>query len=144
PLDIFINANEFYNPAINTDYGSKSYLSPQHTDRVLYELGTIVLGKKATLNFNINNIPGDKTLNFELKFTPSDCRLPLNIFDPPTDCNLSENISGNLASNSENETFTLSSNLGSTALFEYSLNGNATQSIEIPLTNLETNYVFEY
>jgi len=144
PLDILINANEFYNPNINTDYGSRSYLSTQHTNRVLYELGTIVLGKRATLNFNINNIPGDNTLNFELKFTPSDCQLPLNIFDPPTDCNLSENITGNLASNSENKTFTVPSILGSTALFEYSLNGNDTQTIEIPLTNPETNYVFEY
>lgn len=145
PLDIFINANDFYNPNINENFGSFRYLSSEHTNRVLYDLGTIVLSEKAALNFNLNNIPGDNNiLIYELKFTPADCQLPLNIIDPPIDCTLSENISGNLSPNSESQTFDVPSILGSTVIFEYSLNSGPNETIEILLNNEQNTFTFEY
>ncbi len=145
PLDIFINVNDFYNPNINEDYGSRRYLSPEHTNRVLYELGTIVLGKIASLNISLNNIAGDEnTLSYEVKFTPSVCELPLNVLNPPDNCNLAESSSGNLTSSSENQIVPIYSVQGSNVIFEYSLNGGSLQTIEIPLTNEDNNYVFEY
>ena len=145
PLDIFINVDNFYNQEINHTYSSRAYYSPQHVDRVLYDLGTIVLGKRATLNFNLSNNTGDQnTMSYELLFTPSDCELPLNVINPPDNCNLSESFSGALSPSSENQIIPVNSIQGSNVIFKYSLNSGPLQTIEIPLTNEDNTYVFEY
>lgn len=145
PLDILINVNDFYNPNINEDYASISYISTEHTKRVLYDLGTIALGKNALLNFSFINLPGDENiLTYTIRYTPSLCQLPLNVLNPPENCDLAEDRSGILSATSENEIISIYSIQETNVIFEYSLNNNPTQTIEIPLTNLETNYVFEY
>lgn len=145
PLDIFINVDNFYNQQINYDYSSQAYFSPEHTNRVLYEMGTIVLGKRATLDLNLNNNAGDQnTITYEVLYTPSDCELPLNVINPSDNCNLSENYSGALSPSSENQVIPIYSIQGSNVIFKYSLNAGPTQTIEIPLTNEDNTYVFEY
>lgn len=145
PLDIFINVDNFFIQDINYSYSSNAYYSPEKVDRVLYDLGTIVLGKRAILNFTFTNNPGDQnTLSYELIFTPSDCELPINVTDPPENCNLSESYSEFLTPSSENQTISINSIQGEDVIFKYSLNGNPTQTIEITLTNEENTYVFEY
>ncbi len=145
PLDIFINVDNFYNQEINHTYSSRAYYSPQHGDRVLYDMGTIVLGKRAKLNLNLNNNTSDQnTVSYELLFTPSDCELPLNVIDPPDNCNLSESSSGTLSPSSQNEIIPIYSIQGSNVIFKYSINAGPIQTIEIPLTNEDNTYVFEY
>jgi|GEM_PF-1021553 len=145
PLDIFINVDNFYNLNINDDYSSRSYFSEIRNNILLHDLGTIVLGKKALLNFTFNNLPGDEnTLVYKIKFTPANCELPLNVFDPPENCDLGADIEGDFNPNSENRTLNIESVLGTKIILEYSLNFEPTQTIEISLTNLESNYVFEY
>ncbi len=145
PLDIFINVDIFFNQQINDNYSSRAYYSPQHVNRVLYDLGTIILGKDAALTVNINNNPGDQnTLSYEVLFTPADCVLPLNVIDPPDNCNLSESLSGALSPSSENQIIPLNSIQGSNVIFKYSVNAGPLQTIEIPLTNEDNTYVFEY
>lgn len=145
PLDILINVDNFYSIPINEEYSTRSYFSEAHTNRLLYNLGTIVLSKRATLNFTFNNIPGDEnTLTYTIKYTPANCELPLNVFDPPENCDLNASFEGNFNSISENKTIHVESILETNVILEYSINFEPTQTIEIPLTNLETNYVFEY
>ncbi len=145
PLDILVNVDNFYNISINDEYSTRSYFSEAHTNRLLYDLGTIVLEKRATLNFTFNNIPGDEnTLTYTIKYTPANCELPLNVFDPPENCELNASFDGNFNSISENQTIHIESILETNVILEYSINFEPTQTIEIPLTNLETNYVFEY
>lgn len=143
PLDIFINYENFTNT--QDFYSSLAYYSPEHTDRVLYDMGTIVLGKRATLNLILKNSSGtEDILNYEIKFTPSLCELPLNMTNPPENCDLSQNRSGSLSPSSENQPFYINSIQNSNVIFEYSINDGPTQTIEIPLTNEENTYVFEY
>lgn len=145
PLDILVNVDNFYNIPINEEYSTRSYFSEVHNKRLLYDLGTIVLAKRAMLNFNFNNIPGDEnTLTYTIKYTPANCELPLNVFDPPENCDLAASFEGNFNSSSENQTLHIESILETNVILEYSINFEPTQAIEIPLTNLETNYVFEY
>ena len=145
PLDIFINVDNFYNTTITNDFTNRSYLSGEHTNRLLYDLGTIILGKRAILNLSFNNIPGDEnTLIYEIKFTPANCELPLNTLNPPQNCDLVASIEGDFNSISENRTIYVESVLGTHVILEYSLNFEPIQTIEIPLTNPESNYVFEY
>ncbi len=108
-------------------------------------MGTIVLGKRAKLNLNLNNNGGDQnTVSYELFFTPSDCELPLNVVNPPDNCNLSESSSGMLSPSSQNEIIPIYSIQGSNVIFKYSLNSGPMQTIEIPLINEDNTYVFEY
>jgi len=145
PLDIFINVDNFYNIHINYDFSNRSYYSETHNKTLLHDLGTIVLGKRATLNLTFNNLPGDEnTLVYKIKYTPANCELPLNVFDPPENCDLAASFQGELDPISENRTIFTETVLGTNAILEYSLNFEAAQTIEIPLTNLATNYVFVY
>jgi hypothetical protein len=145
PLDIFINVDNFHQHNINYDYTNRSYFSEAHNNKLLYDLGTIILGKRALLNFTFNNIPGDEnTLIYEIKYTPANCELPLGALNPPENCDFGGSYEGDFNSLSENRTVYIESVLSSNVILEYSLNFEPVQTIEIPLTNLETNYVFEY
>ncbi len=145
PLDILINVDDYYNQQINFTYSSRAYYSSEHTNRVLYEMGTIVLEKRAILDLNLTNITGDQnTVTYEIQFTPSNCELPLNVVNPPNDCNLSGSFTGALSPSSENQVIPIYSIQGSNVIFEYSLNAGPTQTIQIPLTNEANTYVFEY
>ena len=144
PLDIFINVDEYYDQYSN-EYSSRSYIAPQRVNRVLYDLGTIVLEKKAELHFTFRNAsPEPNTLSYEIFYTPSDCRLPLNSTSPPEDCTGSEKISGIHTASSTNNFFQLFSIRNSVVLVRYSLNGGPLQTLEIPLTDERNSYVLEY
>ncbi|PHR12297.1 MAG: hypothetical protein COA40_08505 [Aequorivita sp.] len=145
PLDVLINIDPFFYLNVDYDYSSLAYRSSVHNDRLLYDLGTIILGDKAELNLTFNNLLGDEnTLGYTIKYTPANCELPLNVTNPPDNCDLAAIREGDLNPISENTTVSIESILGSTVLLEYSLNFEPVQTIEIPLTNLDTNYVFEY
>ncbi|MCB0464769.1 MAG: carboxypeptidase regulatory-like domain-containing protein [Aequorivita sp.] len=145
PLDIFINVDNFYNQQVNQDYSSRAYFSQQHVNRVLYDMGSITLGKMAELKLTLNNNGGDQnTVSYEILYTPSACELPLNVYNPPSDCNLSEMKTGSLMPSSENQIISIYSIQGENVVFNYSLNSGDTQTIEIPLTNASNTYVFEY
>ncbi len=145
PLDIFINVDNFYNQQVNQDYSSRAYFSQQHVNRVLYDMGSIALGKMAELKLTLNNNGGDQnTVSYEVLYTPSACELPLNVYDPPTDCYLSDMKTGSLMPSSENQIISIYSIQGENVVFNYSLNSGDTQTIEIPLTNASNTYVFEY
>ena len=145
PLDIFINVDNFYNQQVNQYYSSRAYFSQQHVNRVLYDMGSITLGKMAELKLTLNNNGGDQnTVSYEILYTPSACELPLNVYNPPSDCNLSEMKTGSLMPSSENQIISIYSIQGENVVFNYSLNSGDTQTIEIPLTNASNTYVFEY
>lgn len=145
PLDIYINVDNFFNSTINSEYSNRSYLSAVHNKRLLYDLGDIILGKRVKLNFIFNNIPGDEnTLDYTIEYTPANCEIPLTVVNPPENCDLGASYEGNLSQISENRTLNIESLMGTNVILTYSLNFEPTQTIEIPLINLETNYVFEY
>lgn len=144
PLDIFINVKKHYDHQTN-EYSSLSYLSEQRVSRVLYDMGTVILEKKAQLNFTFSNVASERnTVSYEIFYTPSDCRLPLNVSSPPTDCILSETISGIYSQTSSNELFQIYSLKDHDVMFRYSLNGGPLQTVNIPLPNELNSYVFEY
>ena len=145
PLDISINMDIYNFDNIDYDYASLAYRSSVHNNRLLYDFGTIILGKRAELNLTFNNLPGDgNTVEYNIKYTPATCELPLTVLDPPESCDLAASDEGDLNAFSENRTINIESILGTNVIVEYSLNFEPEQTIEIPITDLETNYVFEY
>ena len=144
PLDILVNVQEYYNTQTN-DYSSRSYLSPQRGHRLLYDLGTIVLEKKAQLHFTFHNVfTQQNSVSYEIIYTPSDCMLPLSTSSPPSDCIMSETISGFYSQTSPNDLIYIYSLRDHDVMFRYSLNGGSMQTVHIPLPNENNSYVFEY
>jgi hypothetical protein len=128
----------------NPDYSSKVYSSGVANRNLLLDLGTVTLNGVGTFSLFLKNQPGDNnSLSYTLSYTSNICNLPINA-NGNDFCELDQTESNYFDQNSENRTINRESILGSFAVFEYSLNNEPTQTIEIPVTNPPTNYVFEY
>lgn len=145
PLFVNVNiAEEIGSEIDNPDYASKIYSSGVANRDLLLDLGTIYLNGIGTLSLFLKNVAGDDNfLEYTLSYTSNICKLPLNA-NGNDFCELDQTESNSFGPTSENRTINRESILGSFAIFEYKFNNGPTQTIEIPVTNPPTNYVFEY
>ena len=125
------------------EYSSQIYTSQMVNRDLLIDLGTITLGAVGTLSIYLRNQSGANNLEYTLSYTSKVCYLPLS-GNGNTSCDLDQIENGAYGPTSQNQNISRESILGSAALFEYSLNNEPKQTIEIPVTNPTTNYVFEY
>ncbi len=145
PLFVNVNITEvFGSETDNPDYASKVYSSGVANRDLLIDLGTITLNGLGSFSLFLKNQSGDENfLNYTLSYTSNICNLPIQANDNDF-CELDQIESNSFGPTSENRTINRESILGSVAVFEYKLNNEPTQTIEIPVTNPPTNYVFEY
>lgn len=144
PLKVLVNrahALDYENEL--PEYSSKIYTSQMTNRDLLLDLGTITLGGVGTLSIYLRNESGDNNLEYTLSYTSKVCHLPLS-GSGNTTCELDQIENEAYGPTSQNQNISRESILGSVALFEYSLNNEPKQTIEIPVTNPTTNYVFEY
>lgn len=125
------------------EYSSQIYTSELANRDSLIDLGTIILGQVGTLSIYLRNESQDNNLEYSLSYTSKVCHLPLN-GQGNNSCNLDQKENGSYGPTGENKNISRESILGTVALFEYSLNNEPKQTIEIPITNPPTNYVFIY
>ncbi len=145
PLHVLVNIASSINfENENPDYSSKVYTSEGANSQLLLDLGTITLSGLGSFSLYLKNLSGDNnSLEYTLSYTSKVCRLSLESNSNPF-CELDQVENGFADPTSENRTLNRESILGSVAVFEYKLNNGATQTIEIPVTNPPTTYVFEY
>lgn len=144
PLKVLVNiAHESSYENEFPEYSSKIYTSQLANRNLLIDLGTIFLGEVGTLSLYLKNESRANNLIYTLSYTSKVCNLPLN-GNGNNSCDRNQIESGANGPTSQNQTISLESILGSVALFEYSLNNEPKRTIEIPVTNPPTNYVFEY
>jgi hypothetical protein len=145
PLHVLVNiASSIYFENENPDYASKVYSSEGPNRQLLLDLGTVTLNDLGTFSIFLKNLSGDtNTVEYTLSYASKVCRLPLES-NNNDDCEFDQRDQGILETNSQNRTISGESILGTVAIFEYKLNNEPTQTIEIPVTNPPVNYVFEY
>lgn len=145
PLHVLANiASNFDFQNENPDFASKVFTSEGANQSVLLDLGSVILNDLGSFSLYLKNLSGDEnSVEYTLSYTSKVCRLSLN-GNLNESCELNQRENGFANPTSESRTLNLESILGSIAIFEYSLNGGPTQTIEIPVTNPPTNYVFEY
>ena len=145
PLMVLINiADPFSLENENSDYSSKIYSSGVANRDLLIDLGTVTLNGVGTFSLFLKNLSGDDNyLKYTLSYTSNICNLPFNA-NGNDFCELDQSENGNFNPTSENRTINRESILGTFAIFEYELNNGPAQTIEIPVTNPPTTYVFEY
>lgn len=145
PLHVLVNIASSINfENENPDYSSKVYTSEGANSQLLLDLGTITLSGLGSFSLYLKNLSGDNnSLEYTLSYTSKVCRLSLESNSNPF-CELDQVENGFADPTSENRTLNRESILGSVAIIEYKLNNGATQTIEIPVTNPPTTYVFEY
>jgi len=144
PLYVLVNIeSNFYFENENPDYASKVYSSEDANKQLLLDLGTVTLSGLGSFSLLLKNLPGDNnTVEYTLSYTSKVCHLPLEFNNDI--CEFDQSTQDFLEVNSQNRTIGGESILGSVAVFEYKVNGGSTQTIEIPVTNPTTTYVFEY
>lgn len=128
----------------NPNYPVRVYKSETPNTSLKLDYGTITLNDLGGFSLMLKNLPGDEnSLQYKISYTTIICHLPLEPGGNNT-CETDQIIEGNLTASSENRTFQSESIVGTHAIFEYSLNGMPVQTIEYPVTNPQTNYVFEF
>ncbi|MGO3182191.1 MAG: carboxypeptidase-like regulatory domain-containing protein [Aequorivita sp.] len=144
PLKILVNlSHSFDDQNAFPDYSSRIYSSDMANQDLLIDLGTIVLSEIGTLSIYLRNESRSNNLEYTLSYTSKVCHLPLSGSEN-NPCELDRIENRSYGPTAENQNISRESVLGTVAIFEYSLNNEATQTIEIPVTNPPTNYVFEY
>lgn len=144
PLKVLVNiSHEWGNENEFIEFSSRIYTSQLANRNLLIDLGTITLGSVGTLSLYLKNESRANNLIYTISYTSKVCNLPLN-GNGNNSCDRNQIESGANGPTSQNQTISLESILGSVALFEYSLNNEPKQTIEIPVTNPPTNYVFEF
>ncbi|MDN3723830.1 carboxypeptidase-like regulatory domain-containing protein [Aequorivita sp. SDUM287046] len=145
PLHVLVNiAANFELENENPDYASKVFSSEGGNEQLLLDLGTITLSNLGSFSMLLKNLHGDNnTVEYTLSYTSKVCRLPLE-FNNNDACEFDQSTEGFLDATSQNRTLGEESVIGTVAIFEYRLNNEPTQTIEIPVTNPPVNYVFEY
>ena len=145
PLHVLVNiASNLSLENDNPDYASKVYSSESANSQLLLDLGTVTLSGLGSFSVLLKNIPSDNnTVEYTLSYASKVCRLPLE-FNSNDTCEFDQSTQDFLEVNSQNRTISGESILGTVAIFEYKLNNEPTQTIEIPVTNPPVNYVFEY
>lgn len=145
PLHVLINiAANFELENENPDYASKVFTSKGANEQLLLDLGTVTLNDVGSFSLLLKNLPGDNnTVQYSLSYTSKVCRLPLE-FNSQDTCQFDQSTEGFLDATSQNRTLGYESITGTNAVFEYKLNDEPTQTIEIPVTNPPATYVFEY
>lgn len=128
----------------NAFYSGKIYFSEAGERDPLLNLGTVTLKGVSTFSIFLKNLPGDENfITYTLSYSSNICKVPLNA-NGNDFCELDITQNNTLNPTSETRTIERNSILSSIAFFEYSLNGEPAQTIEIPVTNPPTTYVFEY
>jgi len=145
PLHVLVNiATSLYFENENTEYASKVYSSEGANKQLLLDMGTVTLNGLGTFSIFLKNLPGDtNTVEYTFSYASKVCRLPLE-FNSNDVCEFDQSTQDFLEVNSQNRTISGESILGTVAIFEYKLNNEPKQTIEIPVTNPPVNYVFEY
>ncbi len=137
-------------PAVNENYASARIINYDEDDFLRvnkYELGSFEIPKVATLEFSIEKISSeDKNLNWSLRLYNTNCDYAYRDTIEPVEnfCYEVYYIARNQDSIKPNYQERFYSLASKPAVFTYTINNNATQSITIPLTNATNNYVFEY
>ncbi len=145
PLSILINTESQFGNLNNDQYSGKVFFSEINNNFIDYPLGNIVLRPMAELNFQLVNNPGDENvLTYSLNIVYDICNVNMDIDGFGGDCQLQGGFPTTLTPNSENIDSIYYSIQGTTAIFEYQLNNDPAQTVEIPLTNPQNTYVFEY
>lgn len=133
----------------NQDYTFVSFRNRENDrQRYFYDLGTLVLRKKANLIVNVSgNYPGSGTLFGTIRYKEYECNYVVNDFEIDDELTYCGEIQRNTgvrvdemfpASSSEIETV-----LGTTAIFEYSINDGPLQTVEIPINQNLVTYELE-
>lgn len=154
PLDIVVNMESTsYASGVSYNYGSLE--NPQYSGKHYfknsrnrndsnYNLGKIQLNEVAKLTIFFNNMPGDTNMvAYKLEFESAICQINLNAIHTQN-CQYLDDYYNQLYPDNSNFQSNLYSQLGTTVLLKYILNNQPEQTISIPLTKLETTYVFEY
>lgn len=144
PLKVLVNiGHEWDNENEFIQYSSRIYTSQLGNRNLLIDLGTITLGEVGTLSIYLRNESGENNLEYSLSYPSTICRISLS-GSGNNSCDRDQTENGSYGPTSQNQNISRGSIVGSVALFEYSLNNEPKQTIEIPVTNPPTNYVFEY
>lgn len=154
PLDIVVNMESTsyasggsYNYGLleNPQYSGKHYFkNSRNRNDSNYNLGKIQLNEVAKLTIFFNNMPGDTNMvAYKLEFESAICQINLNEI-LTQNCQYLDDYYNQLYPDNSNFQSNLYSQLGTTVLLKYILNNQPEQTISIPLTKLETTYVFEY
>lgn len=137
-------------PSINQNYATARIINYDEDDFLRvdkYELGSFEIPKVASLELTIDKISSEeKNLDWSLRLKSTNCDYAYRdtIEAVENSCYEVYYIARNQDSIKPDYQGRFYSLASSPAVFTYTINNGATQSITIPLTNASNNYVFEY
>ncbi|WP_310993927.1 carboxypeptidase-like regulatory domain-containing protein [Aequorivita marina] len=139
------NEGNIYDRTEDSIYSAKKFYSnSSKRNATTYNLGKIQLNKTARLDVFFNNVAGDNnSVAYKFEYVKAICDINLDN-NNTEDCYYNANYYQQLDINTLNFQTNLYSQLGTTVILKYILNNEPEQVIEIPLTNTENNYVFEF
>lgn len=142
-LDIVINAGDDYSRYVYANYGS-DYIPPNNS----FNLENVTLNNLAVVNYSITRTSGEgNSISFTLNYTDPDCSLVyidgvLN--EAESNCNSTNILTQTLNDNVSETNGSLSTIVGSTLEFVYSLNGapEITETVSVDAANFQFNFTY--